>query len=87
MKRRFVPLFEEFTQGATRQVPADLNALFDECIDYIKSEEDLEQKRNYMSELASANSVDELVNTGIFHDAVGKFVSMDGNMIAVSNDY
>lgn len=64
--------------------PCDYQFLVNDCRSYMESNDDDEDElRGYEQELAQAHTLEELLRTGIFHDACGKFYkfSEDGKRI------
>lgn len=54
-----------------------------QCKNYIAQEEDKEQQQVYLNELDEVkNDFQLLINSGIFHDAIGKCV----NVININNN-
>ena len=124
MKKRYVPLFEEYSQDeenngvityidfdkqnersrelnkpkgnienneddGDRVIDTDMGEILKDCMIYIMSEEDKSSKQAYLDELAGVNTIEDIVQTGIFHDAIGKFIGFgdDDKSIIISTDY
>lgn len=65
------------------------NALYDECMNYIVEDDNTQERIAYYKELKSIKKYDweAFVNSGIFHDAIGKVYAVNGVKIYVATDY
>lgn len=66
----------------------DVNLIINECKNYIAQCEDINEKKEYQDELKRvSNDFYELVNSGVFHDAIGKVVNYTNNYVDVITEY
>jgi hypothetical protein len=66
----------------------DVDLIINECKNYIVQCEDINEKKEYQDELKRvSNDFYELVNSGIFHDAIGKVVNYTNNYVDVITEY
>lgn len=67
--------------------PDTLDKLKDECRDYAEEQIDLDEKMEYIIELERCRNLNQLVNSGVFHDACGKLESISETEIVVNEEY
>lgn len=65
------------------------NSLYDECMQYIIEDNDANERIEYYNELKAIKNGDweRFVNSGVFHDAIGKVYSVNGRKIYVRTEY
>jgi hypothetical protein len=66
----------------------DVNLIINECKNYIAQCENDNERNEYQDELKRvSNDFYELVNSAIFHDAIGKVVNHTSNYVDVTTEY
>lgn len=66
----------------------DLISIVSACQSYIDQTDNIDDKENYQAELDKvACDFAELVNSGIFHDAIGKVVEKTADVVVVTTEY
>ena len=67
---------------------SDLETLREEIQAYMNQMPDCDELAEYKRELEEVkNDWSKLVDTGIFHDAIGKVVKKDGSTVEVETEY
>ena len=67
---------------------SDLEALREEIQAYMKQMPDCDELAEYKREVEDVkNDWAKLVDSGIFHDAIGKVVKKDGSTVEVETEY
>lgn len=64
----------------------NLCELFSACVDYAIYAIG-EEKTAYLKELAKCDEWETFVNSGVFHDAIGKVIEWDNESVLVITDY
>ena len=63
----------------------NLCQLYTDCVEYINNCED--GKEEYLKELATCDTWEKFINSGIFHDAIGKVTDYSETEVSVITDY
>ena len=66
----------------------DVDLILSDIQSYIEQTSDENEKIQYTNELNEAkNNWDSLIETGVFHDAIGKVVNKKSNEVEVAIEY
>lgn len=64
-----------------------LQNVIEACCEYILEEMDEEFALEYQAELDKVDDWCDIIQTGIFHDAIGEVVKVEGMSLYVEDDY
>lgn len=64
-----------------------LQDILDSCCEYILEEMDEEVALGYQAELDNVDDWCDIIQTGIFHDAIGEVVKVEGMSLYVEDEY
>ena len=66
----------------------DMDSILSDIQSYIEQTSDENEKIQYTNELnETKNNWDSLIETGVFHDAIGKVVNKKSNEVEVAVEY
>lgn len=69
----------------------NVHSIIEECRDYASQEEDATQKKKYLDDIkeikANGHDFEQLCNSGIFHDAIGKVLESNESCVTVTIQY
>lgn len=67
---------------------SDKETIIADILSYIEQTEDSNERNQYTNELnETKDNWDSLIETGIFHDAIGKVVNKKSNEVEVAIEY